>query len=67
MKLQIQTWPNRTGFMLSVNSHDQVSGLDNGVDVQAFRELQVENQRLKEAIEAAWDAAGLPNFPAVPA
>ena len=62
MKLQIQPWPNVAGFMLSVNSHDQVSGLDAGADAQAFRDLQAENQRLKEAIEEAWDDAGLPTF-----
>ena len=63
MKLQIQPWPNIAGFMLSVNSHDQVSGLDAGAEgAQAFRELQAENQRLKEAIEEAWDEAGLPTF-----
>jgi hypothetical protein len=28
MKLQIQPWPNDAGFMLSVNTHDQVSGVD---------------------------------------
>jgi hypothetical protein len=63
MKLQIQTWPNAAGFMLSVNTHDQVAGLDLGAaDAQAFRELQAENQRLKEAIEQAWDDEGLPTF-----
>jgi hypothetical protein len=63
MKLQIQTWPNSAGFMLSVNTHDQVAGLDLGAaDAQAFRELQAENQRLKEAIEQAWDDEGLPTF-----
>jgi hypothetical protein len=63
MKLQIQPWPSAAGFMLSVNSHDQVSGIDlSAVDAQAFRELQAENQRLKEAIEDAWDHAGLPTF-----
>jgi hypothetical protein len=63
MKLQIQPWPNSAGFMLSVNSHDQVSGLGGGAaDSQAFRELQAENQRLKEAIEEAWDDGGLPTF-----
>ncbi len=63
MKLQIQTWLNNAGFMLSVNTHDQVTGLDlSAVDAQAFRELQAENQRLKEAIEETWDDAGLPTF-----
>jgi hypothetical protein len=63
MKLQIQPWPNEAGFMLSVNTHDQVAGLDAGAaDAQPFRDLQSENQRLKELIEQAWDDAGLPTF-----
>ena len=63
MKLQVQTWPNPAGFLLSVNTHDQVLALDPGAaDADAFRALQAENQRLKEGIEAAWDAAGLPTF-----
>jgi hypothetical protein len=63
MKLQIQPWPNDAGFMLSVNTHDQVAGFElSSVDAQVFRELQVENQRIKEAIEHAWDEGGLPTF-----
>jgi hypothetical protein len=63
MKLQIQPWPNSAGFLLSVNTHDQVLTLDpSSPDMGAFRELQAENQRLKEVIEQAWDDAGLPNF-----
>jgi hypothetical protein len=63
MKLQIQPWPNNAGFMLSVNTHDQVSTVGPKEDeAQAFRDLQGENQRLKEAIEQAWDRAGLPTF-----
>jgi hypothetical protein len=63
MKLQIQPWANDAGFMLSVNTHDQVTGVHLGeVDALAFRDLQEENQRLKEAIERAWDEAGLPTF-----
>jgi hypothetical protein len=63
MKLQIQPWSNSAGFMLSVNTHDQVAALDTGAaDAEAFRELQTENQRLKEIIEQAWDEAGLPTF-----
>jgi len=63
MKLQVQPWLNEAGFMLSVNTHDQVTGLDGSqVDAHAFRDLQSENQRLKEAIEETWDRAGLPTF-----
>jgi hypothetical protein len=63
MKLQIQPWPNPAGFLLSVNTHDQVAALDIGAaDAQAFRNLQAENQHLKESIEQAWDDACLPTF-----
>jgi hypothetical protein len=63
MKLQIQPWSNDAGFMLSVNTHDQVAGVAlGGPDAEAFRDLQAENQRLKETIEQAWDQAGLPTF-----
>jgi hypothetical protein len=63
MKLQIEAWPNEAGFLLSVNTHDQVTGVDLcAIDADAFRNLQVENQRLKEAIETEWDKAGLPIF-----
>lgn len=62
MKLQVQPWANEAGFMLSVNTHDQVAGLDLAADAEAFRELQRENQRLKELIEQQWDEVGLPTF-----
>ena len=63
MKLQIQPWPTPVGYMLSVNTHDQVLGLDpTAADAEAFRALQAENARIKEAIELAWDEAGLPTF-----
>ncbi|MCA1685765.1 MAG: hypothetical protein LC745_07205 [Planctomycetia bacterium] len=63
MKLQIQPWPNHAGFLLSVNTHDQVQAIDPASgDMPAFRALQAENQRLKEVIEQAWDDAGLPTF-----
>ena len=63
MKLQVQPWDNADGFLLSVNTHDQVLALDPAApDADAFRALQAENQRIKEAIELAWDQAGLPTF-----
>ena len=63
MKLQVQPWPTPAGYMLSVNTHDQVLGLDpNMADSDAFRALQAENARIKEAIELAWEKQGLPTF-----
>lgn len=63
MKLQIQPWPNEAGFMISVNTHDQILGLgSDAVDFEEFRELQAFNQQLKEVIEQAWDEAALPTF-----
>ena len=63
MKVQVQPWPNAAGFLLSVNTHDQVLRIEpEAADPPAFRALQAENQRLKEAIEQAWDAEGLPTF-----
>ena len=38
MKLQIEAWPNEAGFLLSVNTHDQVTAIDLGaIDAEAFR------------------------------
>jgi len=63
MKLQIQPWPNDAGLMLSVNTHDQIAGLDLALaDAQGFKELQAHNQALKEAIEQAWEDEALPTF-----
>ncbi len=64
MKMQVQPWDGKAGFLLSVNTHDHALALDpNGADAEAFMALQAENQRLKVAIEQAWDEAGLPTFP----
>ena len=64
MKLQIQPWDAKDGFLLSVNTHDHVLALDpKGPDTAAFLELQAENQRLKVVIEQAWDQNELPTFP----
>ncbi len=64
MKLQVQPWDDRHGFLLSVNTHDHALAIDpNAPDAAAFMDLQSENQRLKVEIEQAWDEAGLPTFP----
>jgi hypothetical protein len=63
MKMQVQAWPTPWGFLLSVNTHDQVHAIEPGSsEAIAFLALQAENQRFKETIEQAWDEAGLPTF-----
>ena len=64
MKMQIQPWDVRQGYLLSVNTHDHALALDpNSPDAPAFMAIQAENHRLKIEIEQAWDGAGLPTFP----
>ncbi|WP_145268862.1 hypothetical protein [Tautonia plasticadhaerens] len=63
MKLQVQPWPSPAGFLLSVNTHDQVAAPDpSSPDAEAFRALQAANQQVKTAIESAWERDGLPTF-----
>ncbi len=63
MKFQVQPWPTSVGYMLSVNTHDQILGLNpEAPDAQAFRDLQTENQKIKETIEESWDQGGFPTF-----
>lgn len=63
MKLQVQPWPSEAGFLLSVNSHDQVAPPDPASpEAEAFRALQAANQQYKEQIESDWEASGLPTF-----
>ena len=61
MKMQIQPWDAKDGFLLSVNTHDHALAPDpSAPDAAAFMVLQAENQKLKVEIEQAWDEAGLP-------
>ena len=63
MKLQIQCWPNSDGYLLSVNTHDQVQSFaSRPADQERFRPIREENQRIKELIEQAWADNGLPTF-----
>jgi hypothetical protein len=63
MKLQVQPWSGASGYLLSVNNHDQVPAQALAPDeVDRYRALQAENQRIKDAIETAWDREGLPTF-----
>ena len=52
--------------MFSVDTHDNMVRLA-ADDPQAARwaQIQADNRRLKEEIERAWEAAGLPTFHAL--
>jgi hypothetical protein len=63
MKLQLQGWPSGPGYLLSVNTHDQIIAPTPGTEeADLFRLIQAENQRLKLTIEADWEREGLPTF-----
>ncbi|MFO0958698.1 MAG: hypothetical protein U0800_14910 [Isosphaeraceae bacterium] len=63
MKLQVQPWAGPSGYLLSVNSHDHVpEAAILPAELERYRSLQVENQRIKSLVEEAWDGAGLPTF-----
>lgn len=63
MKLQVQPWPSPAGFLLSVNTHDQVAPPDpDSPEAEGFRTLQTANQLYKQRIETVWEEAGLPTF-----
>jgi len=53
--------PNGAGPCVALY-HNTAAVNQGGADAQAFRDLQAENQQLKEAIELAWDEGGLPTF-----
>jgi hypothetical protein len=49
-------------ILLSVNTHDALPCAANHPDATAWAELQAGNRALKEAIERAWEDAGLVTF-----
>jgi hypothetical protein len=63
MKLAIEQAPDRTSYLLRVDTHDRhIQPAPGSRDYAAFRELMEKNQLLSSQIEAAWESAGLPTF-----
>ncbi len=62
MKLVLQEHLVEGMFFFSVDTHDQMfgGGEAQGADLDELQELKRANLALKEKIEHAWDAAGLP-------
>ena len=63
MKLVIERTPGGSDYLLRADTHDgHVRPKPGSPDEAAFNQLIVENQRLAEAIELAWERDGLPTF-----
>jgi hypothetical protein len=53
------------GCLFAVDTHDALRCSVSAAEAEAWRRLQAENRRLKEAIEAAWEKDGLLTFNAL--
>lgn len=63
MKLVIERMPSRGPWLFRADTHDMHIRLDpTDPEFSALQALQARNRDLAAAIEAAWDARGLPTF-----
>jgi CheY-like chemotaxis protein len=62
MKLVIQEYLVDGEFFFSVDTHDDLDVRPTAPDYGRWQEVKRENRRLKESIEHAWRAAGLPTL-----
>src|SRR5262249_40738444 len=63
LKLEIRPFPNQTGFVFWVNTHDHfVTVTPDMPDAKAWTDLVRRNRDLKQAVERAWAAQKLPTF-----
>lgn len=65
MKLVIERSPDGQGHLFRADTHDRHIRPQPGTrDADLFAQLMVDNGRIAEAIEAAWEQAGVPTFKA---
>jgi len=63
MKLTIELAPDDQSWLFRANTHDRhVCPPENSPEYASFVVLMEKNQKLAEAIEAAWAEQGLPTF-----
>ncbi len=63
MKLSIDRAPDGRGILFRADTHDRHLAVPPGSGEQALlQKLMEDNQRVAQAIEAAWEAAALPTF-----
>src|SRR5947207_3248312 len=65
LKLRATNQDHGESWVFSVDTHDAVRVGPNHPDAPRWAQLQQANQRLKEQIERAWEAAGLLTFDAL--
>jgi hypothetical protein len=63
MKLRIEAAPNESQFLYRADAHDRhICPPAGSREHSEFCKLMEQNQKFVEAIEAAWEKAGLPTF-----
>lgn len=63
LKMEIRPFTNQLGFVFWVNTHDQfISRQEACHDMDLWRQVMEKNRDLKQAVERAWAAQGLPTF-----
>jgi len=65
MKLVVELSPNNQQYLYRADTHDRhICPARNSPDYATFCQLMEKNQHLAEAIESAWEQAGLSTFKA---
>lgn len=63
MKLNVEESPDRTGYLLLADAHDNhLMAPETSPDAKFLSELRKNNSELVEKIQSAWTQAGLPTF-----
>lgn len=63
MKLTLERRPDQQGFLFKADTHDRhCCPPPDSREYPAFTDLMAKNQKLAQAVEAAWAEAGLPTF-----
>jgi hypothetical protein len=65
LKMQVIDQGPGTGCVFAVDTHDVLRCALSADEAETWAELQAENRRLKERIEAAWEKQGLLTFNAL--
>ena len=63
MKMAVEERPDHLGYLFRADTHDRhVRPAPGSKEEAAFKELMARNLAVSQAIEAGWNAAGVPTF-----